>query len=537
MGRKWRSASLTDLDLRILDLLCSQRVLTSPQLAALAPEVSARTLRYRCGRLAKHGLLGRTRPYRERGSAPHHLWPTRRGEAIVTGGPPPRGGERHEPNPLFLAHAAGLSEVYVALETGLPAGVDLARFEREADAREVFAKLAAREERAIAPDAFIEITDASGRQLLAFLELDMGTMSHRQLRKKAGGYADYARANAWRERHRFCPALLFITTTEKRAGSFLSMMRKELGRDALLLSCVCDLARRLRLCATEPRWRIDPQGGEAVDLLAVLKEARRPYDEQLAREEVERQEQDAERERLCSDPEALRAHLRSWGGRTPQLDAADGALGVAFKIMLEHNGVSDGVERDALKALAGMLAEPLNARFDDREPTAAERRAFDALVAHYRAAQRERVVTLAGRFGEGPVLRRAVKRLSGDGLLDIGEMGWLLHGAGRDRDSRAEQERLRGDYHAWRDQEARRLAKEQGLLARLRNGSETFFEEIDYRALRRCKSCDEIAYPDPGGAESYAKRHVAQRCHYCGAAALSRMGPPPPAEEEPRSQW
>lgn len=512
-------------------------MLTSPQLAALAPEVSARTLRYRCGRLAKHGLLGRTRPYRERGSAPHHLWPTRRGEAIVSGGPPPRGGERHEPNPLFLAHAAGLSEVYVALETGLPAGVDLARFEREADAREVFTKLAAREERAIAPDAFIEITDASGRRLLAFLELDMGTMSHRQLKKKAGGYADYARANAWRERHRFCPALLFITTTEKRAGSFLSMMHRDLGRDALLLTSVCDLARRLKLCATAPRWRIDPGGGEEVDLLAVLNEARRPYDEQLAREEVERLEQEAERERLCSDPEALRAHLRSWGGRTPQLDAADGALGVAFKIMLEHNGALDGIERDVLAALAGMLAEPLEARFDDREPTADEQRALDALVAHYRAAQRERAVTLAGRFGEGPVLRRTLKRLSEGELLSGEEVGWLLQDAGRDRDSRVEQKRLHGDYLAWRDREARRLAKEQGLLARLRNGAEAFFEEIDHRALRGCGSCKEIAYPDPESAESYAKRHVAQRCHYCGAAALSRIEPSPPPKEERPWSW
>ena len=512
-------------------------MLTSPQLAALAPEVSDRTLRYRCGRLAKHGLLGRTRPYRERGSAPHHLWPTRRGEAIVTGGPPPRGGERREPNPLFLAHAAGLSEVYVALETGLPAGLDLARFEREADARETFATRVAREERAIAPDAFIEITDASGRQLLAFLELDMGTMSHRQLKKKAGGYAEYGRANAWRERHRFCPALLFITTTEKRAGSFLSMMHRDLGRDALLLTCVCDLARRLKLCATEPRWRIDPEGGEEVDLLAVLNEARRPYDEQLAREEVERKEQDAERERLRSDPEALRSQLRSWRGRTPRLDAADGALGVAFKIMLEHNGALDGIERDALVALAGMLAEPLNARFDDREPTAAERQALDALVAHYRAAQRERVVTLAGRFGEGPVLRRALKRLSEGELLSGEEMGWLLQDAGRDRDSRAEQERLRGDYLAWRDWEARRLAKAQRLLARLRSGPETFIEEIDRRALRCCRRCEEIAYPDPEQARDYAKRHVAQRCHYCGAEALPRIESSSPAEEEHRSRW
>jgi hypothetical protein len=113
-------------------------VLTQTQLASLNSETPARTLRYRCARLAREGLAGRSRPYRERGSSPHHFWPTRKGEAIVIGGPPPRGGERREPNPLFLAHAAGLSEIYVALKTTLPDEVKLVRFEREADAREPF---------------------------------------------------------------------------------------------------------------------------------------------------------------------------------------------------------------------------------------------------------------------------------------------------------------------------------------------------------------------------------------------------------------
>jgi hypothetical protein len=149
---------LSDLDQRILALLSRHRVITQNQLAAIVPDVPARTLRYRCARLAHMGLAGRSRPYRERGSAPSHLWPTRRGEAIVAGGPSPRGGERREPNPLFLAHAAGLSEVYVALATGLPEVVALARFEREGEAREPFAA-EGRRERAIAPDAFIEITD------------------------------------------------------------------------------------------------------------------------------------------------------------------------------------------------------------------------------------------------------------------------------------------------------------------------------------------------------------------------------------------
>ncbi|MBS1884507.1 MAG: replication-relaxation family protein, partial [Actinobacteria bacterium] len=152
---------LSNLDHRILALLSRHRVLTQNQLAAIVPEVPARTLRYRCARLADHGLAGRSRPYRERGSAPFHLWPTRRGEAIVVGGPPPRGGERREPNPLFLAHAAGLSEVYVALATTLPEGIALARFEREGEAREPFT-VEGRRERAIAPDALIEIADAEG---------------------------------------------------------------------------------------------------------------------------------------------------------------------------------------------------------------------------------------------------------------------------------------------------------------------------------------------------------------------------------------
>ena len=130
-----------------------------------------------------------------------------------------------DPTPLFLAHAAGLSEIYVALVTILPAGVTLGRFEREADAREPF-ETSLRKKRAIAPDVFIEVSD-SGHALLAFIELDMGTMSHRRLKQKAAGYAEYAKAEAWRERHRFCPALLFLTTTEKRARSFLAAMERE----------------------------------------------------------------------------------------------------------------------------------------------------------------------------------------------------------------------------------------------------------------------------------------------------------------------
>ena len=503
-------------------------MLTQTQLAAINPETPARTLRYRCARLARHGLAGRSRPYRERGSAPHHLWPTRRGEAIVTGGPPPRGGERREPNPLFLAHAAGLSEIYVALATTLPSKVTLRRFEREADAREPFSTWATREKRAIAPDAFFEIADADGGSLLAFVELDMGTMSHRRLKQKAAGYAEYAKAEAWRERHDFCPALLFVTTTVTRARSFLAAMRGGLERDALLLTCACDLALRLPCCATEARWLTDDEDEQGLDLLAALREARRPYDEELARHDARRREEEAKRERLRSDPEALRSHLRSWSHRDWGIERLGNVEAAALTLTLELDEPLDDAEREALGALGAMFVDPLDLRLDERELTPNERRAFDALVRHHLARQLDLAGELAERYGEGPALRRARKRLEAGELLDRHEMSWgLADEARRDGEARARQEQLREDYLGWREQRARQLAKAQGIAGRLRNGPEAFLDKVDRRALRFCPSCEEIAYPDPKRTihERGADHDVAWHCHFCWTEELAKVEP------------
>ncbi len=472
-------------------------------------------MRYRTARLAKHGFVGRTRPYRERGSAPHHLWPTRKGEAIAKGEAPPRGGERREPNPLFLAHAAGLSELYVALTTGLPEGTRLAAFDREADARETFTTYA-REERAIAPDACIDVAEADGRRLFGFVELDLGTMSHRQLKAKAAGYGEYARLEAWRHRNPFCPALLFITTSEKRAGSFLAASDREIGA-RMLVACV-GLARDLRRCIVAPEWMVG-DGEQTTDLLGILRAARRPYDEAKARDDAERREEEAERDLLRSDPEALAERLRGelrygWGSDQLGQPATD-----ALRLSLEgEGGALNEIECRALEAVGAMLAEPLALRLADREPTPPERGALAALVAHHHAAQVECLDEVAARLGEGPKVRQRRRCLEGGGLLGADSLDGLTLDAEQDRENAAEQERLRENYLRWREAEAKRLAKLQGFIARHRTGHDVFLAEVDRGALRRCSRCEEIAYPDPerkprpGG-----RRHVAGRCHYCGA--------------------
>jgi hypothetical protein len=102
----------------------------------------------------------------------------------------------------------------------------------------------------------------------------------------------------------------------------------------------------------------------------------------------------------------------------------------------------------------------------------------------------------------------------------------LFQEAADDERSRSEQERLHSDYLASREEWARRRWKSQRLVARLRNGPEDFLEAIDRKALRFCRSCEEIAYPDPERARYERGRYdVAFRCHFCDGRDLSAWEP------------
>ncbi|HET7053575.1 MAG TPA: replication-relaxation family protein [Solirubrobacterales bacterium] len=518
-----RTPALSDLDRRILDLLSFLRVLTQTQLAKLmSPETPPRTVRYRTARLAKLGLIGRTRPYRERGSAPHHLWPTRKGEAIAEGGPPSRGGERREPNPLFLAHAASISELYVALKTGLPDGLELTGFEREAEAREAFRGYDGKEH-AVAPDACIQVKEADGRVLLGLVELDLGTMSARQLKAKAEGYGEYVKREGWRQRNSYCPPLLFITTSEKRARSFLATCRRTVDRERMLVAATGS-ARDIGRALTAPKWLAGER--EGVDLLAVLRGARRPYDEECEQREAERREKDAERERLRSDPAALREHLRKWRHRDWGIDRLGPLVATALEVTLERDEELAEAERQVLLALAAMFADPLHLQLAEGEPTPERQAVLNELVEYQRTRQLQAIEELAQRFGEGPALRKARGRLRAGELLAVADLSALRLGAEDDGRSRAEQERLRSAYLSSREERALYRWKSQRLFTRLHSGPEDFLEEIDCRTLRLCCSCEEVAYPDPERARyERGRRDVAFRCYFCDGRNLAEWEP------------
>jgi hypothetical protein len=511
-------AVLSDLDHEILGAACAMRVVTQTQLERLHPRVPGRTMRYRTQRLHRLRLLGRTRPYRDRGSAPHHLWPTRAADALVRGDPPPRRGERRAPIPLALAHSAALTELYVVLATQAPdGGLRLAGLAREADAREPFTDLVGRQ-RAIAPDLLIELRDSLDRWLLAHVEVDLGTMSQGRLRTKLDGYLAYHGRGAWRSRHPFAPALLFITTSRERGDTFLRGARRlaashrGAGAGELTLA-VCARARHLDAMPAARCW-LDLHHDEPATLAEMLARARAPHDRQLARLEADRRERDAEHDRLLLDPAAMREHLRERSALRQAIAAHLAPPGLTALELLAHaTDDPDETERTALRDLARALEEHLPAPLYD--PCTIDRldpMLLDDLAHHYRRAQRDRTRELAGRHGPGPHLRAAADRLTNGQLLEPTALRLLDADAAHDEQARSTQQQRRLAYLEFRHAEARRRARDQPLTTRLRHGAETHLDDIDHDYLRACPSCGELSYP----TIDHGTWRPPHQCGFCG---------------------
>lgn len=173
-----------------------------------------------------------------------------------------------------------------------------------------------------------------------------------------------------------------------------------------------------------------------------------------------------------------------------------------------------------------MFADPLHLQLAKGEPTAERQSVLAELVEHQRALQLAEIEELAQRFGEGPALRKARGRIEVGELLAADEVSWLRRQAADDGRSRTEQERLRSAYLSSREERALYRWKSQRLFTRLHSGPEDFLEEMDRKALRFCRSCEEVAYPDPE-RPSYerGRRDIVYRCQFCGSEGLAEWEP------------
>ncbi|HEY3866195.1 MAG TPA: replication-relaxation family protein [Solirubrobacteraceae bacterium] len=515
------AAALAEIDRRLLDVLCTHRVVRQDQLCRLFPAIPERTLRYRTRRLHDLGLAGRSRPYREQGSAPNHHWPTRRADCLIRGEPIPRGGERKQPNPIFLAHTAALTELYVAIITNARgAGFKRLGYQREGEARETF-KDGVRE-RALAPDATLGLLDEQDRELWAFVEIDLGTMSHTRLRAKAELYAAYASSDAWREGHPFLPALLFLTTTDIRAAKFLKALARALsygprrhGRRAFV-AAGAGIAWTPHQLLAEP-CPADLDGDTRLTLLDILNAAREPHEQALAYQRERHGAKEEKRRHLREEPVAMREYLRHYEHALGSYFQAPGQPGVqAIKLLLASPSAPLPGERGALRAIARDLGEALTEPEQAVDPPGAEVLSEVALlIEDYRATQTKQVRALAASHGEGPSLRRAWDQLREGGLLDPTVLDRLPQDAEDDVAGRREQHERRDFYLNWREQAARQLARKAGPLGRLTHRPEDFYAQLDREHLKVCGRCEETIYPRARDSDGFTRPPA---CHYCHEA-------------------
>jgi hypothetical protein len=512
----------------LLRMVTAQRVVTATQLERLFPTVPGRTLRYRTERLIRLGLLGHSRPYRDSGSAPFHFWPTRAGDAWARGGPRPRGGGRSEPNPSYLAHAAGLTALYAGLAGGGLSDARLAVFQREAAAREPY--LLAGRPYLIVPDVFVELVDTDGGSLLAHIELDRGTMSHPKLKLRAAAYVDYAACKAWTLRHRFCPCLLFVTTTEARARNFLRTLAAALDRSgrgaggevSRFTAAACAMASDPGKALTEPCW-FGLRGGTGGRLADCLRAARAPYDAERAQAEAKRAALAAREQRIArleSDPDALRQHLRARVGYdlTTWLERLGKDGHRAFEMLIQDDRPLSDVEREALLAFAKMLGEDVLEIAGRRAPSGSVADpAFARLVTFYRDRQQRLVLQLLRRDGSLPCLRAAQDELDRDALLEPGDAASLSDSATREALVRRELTRDRRAYVAYRDDVARAKA---GFTGRLRGQTADVAMRIDLTLVRRCGRCEETIPPGFDQSEHRPALRPVERCPFCGGSDL-----------------
>ncbi|MDQ6858832.1 MAG: replication-relaxation family protein [Chloroflexota bacterium] len=502
--------------------MVAQRVVTAGQLERLIPAVPARTLRYRTARLVRTGLLGRTRPYRARGSAPSYFWPSRAADAFVRGAPPAQGGPRNEPNPFFLAHAAAITELYVGLRTGGTPGLRLDWFVREGEARERF-QVDGRW-RAIAPDARIELRDDADQLLIAHVEIDRGTMSIPRLKAKAAGYAAYWFCAPWTKTYPFCPALLILTTTEARAQSVLDVVRaaaEHAGRRYLrdrphVSVAACAMVDDQSRALADACWEHLTRHG-ALDLVGCLWAARAQLDRArtaAAAAQAARAERIAT---LGAEPSLMAEHLRTFGRiRVLQRLAGFGvAAGQALAILLDAGGPPSDIERDALAGIAGYLGTA--ALELDGEPggtpTPDQQDRVDRLVGFYRARQLNLLDELIACHGPFPELVSTRAQLRRGALLEAIDEQGMPRRAEREAELQRAQAQRQSEYFNERDRAAR---AETGIVGRILGHTTRAEARLDAALLRRCDGCNETAFPHQDSRQLVPAR----TCPRCGSYSL-----------------
>ncbi|MDG4749918.1 replication-relaxation family protein [Micromonospora sp. WMMD718] len=462
----------------LLLLLNDHRVMTTDQLAR-ATGTPDRTVLYRLDRLRADGLVGYDRPGRHAGSAPHHWWLRPAGARLITGTAPADG---RRPSAMFSAHAATITEAWLALREQSPAvgltmtgwATDRAGWQPWEGRTSAWGSATTKQ---LTPDAVYEALLADGRPTAAFIEVDLASMTQTQLKAKLDRYRAYARDEAWRGRFPHCPPLLLLTTTAHRAVTFTRNAARHLGESSSaprygrrlvddfdlidahgrLVVAATGLVRDPSRAVTEHVWTLtDPEAAE-VTLTALLTE--RAAAATAAAPAYQRQKAEAHRQQLHDTLRRIRIRPRQleWLLSPPAVDL------VRYLLDSNHDPGDAFTPRLDTTAILTDLADWWRRKPRSDDATAA----LDATLTrlHHRAwsHQVRHLAHLTHQDGDRPAWYRAAAHLAQPRLLTPGEHHRLAQARTRDeaqahiwRYWQPPEHRDTGpppSYPAWRDEQ------------------------------------------------------------------------------------
>ncbi len=117
---------------------------------------------------------------------------------------------------------------------------------------------------------------------MAFVEVDLASMTQTVLKQKVARYLAYADDLAWQGRYPYCPPMLLLTTTQTRAVSFLRAAGQVIAKHqsttdpqdqaAELVVAACGLVRDPGPAVGEPRWALSDDSAPDLTLAEILAE-------------------------------------------------------------------------------------------------------------------------------------------------------------------------------------------------------------------------------------------------------------------------
>jgi hypothetical protein len=185
---------------------------------------------------------------------------------------------------MFAAHAAAISEVWLALfEHGPAQGIQVEDWLTDrAGWQEWEAGTYWSRRYRLTPDAVAHVRMPDGSPAVAFIEVDLASMTQTLLKEKVARYLAYAADRAWEGIHPYCPPMLLLTTTATRAATFARAAGQLIAQHEdrlpfedpadVLVVAACGHVHNPARAITETCWKVPEAAAAELTLTELLGE-------------------------------------------------------------------------------------------------------------------------------------------------------------------------------------------------------------------------------------------------------------------------